>query len=198
MIKLSIADTKKKPLWDFIVDYANSDKNGQYTILRNIRKSIVLFVCGVDVYRNIENNDNLDIWKWEEYGIQESQLFVKIENCYTTKGEDIALNEIRNVNLDHYMKAIGVLDDERSKFWFQHYENTIEALFLKNQKEKLKELKQSYLCEYLWKNFCSYVALKYVDLGKGVYHFTMSDKLSLMNKNTNENGIKFGEVDSRF
>lgn len=85
LIKLSIADTKKKPLWDFIVDYANSDKNGQYTILRNIRKSIVLFVCGVDVYRNIENNDNLDIWKWEEYGIQESQLFVKIENCYTTK-----------------------------------------------------------------------------------------------------------------
>lgn len=198
LIKLSIADTKKKPLWDFIVDYANSDKNGQYTILRNIRKSIVLFVCGVDVYRNIENNDNLDIWKWEEYGIQESQLFVKIENCYTTKGEDIALNEIRNVNLDHYMKAIGVLDDERSKFWFQHYENTIEALFSKKSKRKIERIKTAYLCEYLWKNFCSYVALKYVDLGKGVYHFTMSDKLSLMNKNTNENGIKFGEVDSRF
>lgn len=198
LLKLSIADTKKKPVWDFMIEYSNSDKKKQDTMLRNIRKSIVLFVCGVENYKNIENDNKLDICSWDGYDINENQQFVCVNTNNSNDDYFISSTELRRANLDHYMKAVAKLNDDRNKFWFQHFESVIETFFSKKAKRNIERIKSAYLCEYLWRDFCSYVALKYVDLGKGVYHFTMADKLALINRNKYEKSIIFGEIESRY
>ena len=44
----------------------------------------------------------------------------------------------------------------------------------------------------------SYLAAKYIDLGKGVYHFTMKDKLDMLNKNEAVTDLRFGIVSEKY
>lgn len=198
LLKLSVAASKKKPLWDFMVEYANADNSVQDEMLRNIKRLIVLFVCRIDNYDQISSENNLDIWSWKGYGIQQNQLFISIQDDLLEKYEYILPNQLRKANMEHYIKAVEKLGDDTSKFWFQHFENTIENLFSKKSKRTIDRTKSSYLCEYLWKDFFAYIATKFTEFGKGVYHFTIVDKLEDVKNEKIDNAIEFGVVSSRY
>ena len=198
LLQLSVADSRKKPVWDFVVEYANADSGRQQEMLLTIRKWIVLFVCGSDVYQQIAQRQDLDLWSFEEYGIPEEQLFVSLENCCSDKSEEIPPEEIRRQNMEHYREAVKTVDSEDSRFWFQHFENAVETLFSQKRKRKVDRAQSVSLCEYLWKDFFSYAATKYIDLGKGVYHFAMADKLGSVQKNVSTTPVDFGVVSARY
>ncbi len=198
LLQLSVADSRKKPVWDFAVEYANADPEGQQEMLRTIRKWIVLFVCGSDVYQQIAQKSDLNLWSFEGYGIPADQLFVSLENCCSDKSEEIPPEEIRRQNMEHYREAVKTVDSAGSRFWFQHFENAVETLFSQKRKRKVDRAQSVSLCEYLWKDFFSYAATKYIDLGKGVYHFAMADKLESVQKNESTTPVDFGVVSAGY
>lgn len=196
-VQLSAASSKKKkPLADFLTSYACADKERQKQMLLHVRKLIVLFACGEAAYHKIKDKE-LDVWNWENYEIPEEQLFiangVELLGSKEKKEQDALKTEIRNAIIAHYKEAVNVVDGESDRFWIQHFENAVETLFKKGRKRTRERMKVSYLCEYLWKEWFPYVASKYVDLGKGVYHFAMPQLSAKKGKE-----IEFGVVDSRY
>lgn len=205
LLQLSVANTKKKALWDFVVGYANANKEEQDKMLRDIRKLIVLYVCGPSTWEKIKDNSDLDIWSFEKYEIPDTYFVSKdkwkkeiANEDGTTEAPREIFNEetLRRSNLDHYKKAEALFaKDDCVKFWLQHFENVIENLFSKKSKRTEDRIKSIYLCDYLWKDFFSYIATKYIDLGKGVYHFTVKDQLE---KVAMGEEVSFGIVNDQF
>lgn len=205
LLKLAVADnTKNDELWDFLIRYAEGDSREQKVILCDIKYLIALFVCGSRISNKKISTDEVWKQKWSDYGVSSSDKFepipkdeeehrdslensVSISNQIETKNyqsfddkRDISYTEafIRKANMDHYRDAVKVCTDKdkQSIYWLRHFESTIEKLFSKASKRKEERIKAEYLCEYLWKDFFSFVAGKYIDLGKGVYHFAMPEQ----------------------
>ena len=196
ILVLSIADTKKKPLWDFVINLANAENNDE--ILGDIRRKIVLYTCGSEICNSISAEIYQNNWDWEKIGIDKDKKFINNDETVNESSLNIDLDIIRKANIEHYRAAVNEYGDEQNKFWFKHFENVIETLFSKKSKRTNERIMCLYLCEYLWKDFCSYIATKYIELGKGVYHFTMQDKLISVRKGDTSTAQKFGIVDSKF
>lgn len=203
-LKLGIANSEKKQfLWEFLLTYAEGTKQEQSKILYEIQKLIVLYICGSDAYKEIKDDVPENIWQnpaWKN--ITDEQKFLNLESCekQEKKHDDgttyvqyiISAKDIRNANMDHFHKALGCRKDERN--WFGYFSHVLETLFNKDNKRKPERLDCQYLCKYIYNTFCSYIACKYIDLGKGVYHFTMGD----LDKNLKNEETSFGKLDAKF
>lgn len=195
LLKLSIADTKKKPLWEYLIKYADSSR--QRELMYDIRKKIILYVAGIEEYENIKEDFGLSKVSRSKYNISDNKMFFDINSCTDKRKQNLEI-KIREANIEHYRNASSKLCDDESIFWFQHFEGVIETLFSKKSKISEERLGCAYICDYLWKDFLSYLAAKYIDLGKGVYHFTMKDKLDMLNKNEAVTDLRFGIVSEKY
>lgn len=188
----SAASDKKKYVSEYLIRYACASPDEQDKMRLCIRKWIVLYVCGQDVYDRIKDR-SLDVWKWDGYEIPQEQMFLQehIELLASNNKADINQIEvdIRNANITHYRNAIAMVKDEEGQYWFKHFEDAIEKLFASKSKRKPEYMQCQYLCEYLWKDWFPYVASKYVDIGKGVYHFAMPDLFGLKGNKEVEIGV---------
>ena len=203
-------DSPKKILWDFLVEYAEGTKQEQMDKLFEIQKLIVLYIYGQEMYKDnkIDDFKSKDIWKnpaWS--GIKDKQQFLEIESCEKQEKKQrngtisvqyiISSKDIRNANMDHFRKALRCRED--AKNWFGYFSHVLETLFNKDNKRKPERLDCQYLCKYIYNTFCSYIACKYIDLGKGVYHFTMGDlDKASANNNGKQISLSFGNLDKKF
>lgn len=198
---------KNEPLFDFMKEYASLEKEQRDEKLVDVMKLIVLFVCGEDNYNQIKD-EKLQAFSFDNYHIDDSQLFLSNTELFDKKesinklpskdkkfhkNELVAIDEairvqIRKELIDHYKKATSVLSDEQSKYWIAHFESALETLFKKSAKQTKDRFNCRYLCDYLWKDFFPYIASKYVDLGKGVYHFATPN----LNKLSGDKEVEFG------
>ena len=112
-MKLSIADTKKKPLWEYLIKYADSSR--QRELMYDIRKKIVLYVAGIEEYENIKEDSGLSKVSWSKYNISDNKMFFDINSCTDKRKQNLEI-KIREANIEHYRNASSKLCDDESIF----------------------------------------------------------------------------------
>lgn len=210
---------RKKYIADFIKDFAGcSNEDEQNQMIFNIRRLIVLYVYGPLQYDKIsmsnpwgkmpdfDGKNNLFGYTIQK-DIEEKTVYEEVitENLFNNDDKNKSNRtrhldfdkKIRDVLISHYKTAEEkilndptITDKNASLFWIQHFEENVEK-FVKIRKKRQKD---NYMCEricnMLWEEWFSYIAMKYIDLGKAVYYFATPD---LYNTSPNE-PIKIGPV----
>ena len=62
-----------------------------------------------------------------------------------------------------------------NQYWIHHMENAVERILKKCNVGTLFKLKIGYLSEKVWKDILNLLSIKYIALGKAVYHFALDD-----------------------
>ena len=179
----SFTNAKKKYISDFIHDYAMCDEDGKRILLSRQRSLLLLYVCGPDKH-NFTANDDLMTESWGGYLPEDNEEFVdmirdsmKDEDRYDSKKYRYYYDEMR---MEHYGKAIRVegLSDNDKK-WIGYFNDEVGKLFKKrNENNENIIVGSKYIIKLLWKNWISYISMKYIDIGKAVYHFAMPETYS--------------------
>ena len=118
---------------------------------------------------------------------------------------------MRNAFREHYTECLAVLSDKygvdpnkkdfwnpemkRDMYWVTWFEECIERILRlskANSRLRTYKLENDYLYRKCWKEFMSFVAQKYISIGKAVYHFALPDEY-----NTGETYV-LGEVAERY
>lgn len=84
-------------------------------------------------------------------------------------------------------------DEQVNYFWVHHIENAVERILKPVNIRNIFKLKIGYLSEKVWKDMLNYISIKYIALGKAVYHYAMEDLRS-----DPEESHTLGKVDQNF
>lgn len=204
---------KKAYIFEFMKKYA-SDEKGQDELLKHMRYLMLLYFYGKDTADDALNDDRFGAWN---YGItlneykeilfsgEAADIRAELDNVPTNmKGkirnlEDQLVNTIQKAVVAHYKNAIDgdELSDDDKK-WVGFISDRVESKLLKICKSKGRDngykLTCKYLCEDLWDEWISFMAMKFVDMGKAVYHFAMEDRDAVTTGKT----VSFGRVNSNY
>lgn len=180
--------TEKEIFNLFLFDYATIDENVRKDYRVRLRRLLVLFFYGKDQVPT----DYFD--EWEDHASRRSreENFIQIptfktdDDLFTHKSVFKKFTEdIRKENIRRYRDAITDIkadsadlyfkDSEINSFWIHHIENSVERILKHLRKETLFKLRLGYLSEKVWKDMINYLSIKYIAIGKAVYHFTMKE-----------------------
>lgn len=155
--------------------------------------------------------DEFNVWKKHEDGKNKKGIFVKIPDIFikaadentiidaiTRKDEEEKLYKaIRRRNIECYRFAIAATKENTeyffenpniNKFWIHHIENTVERLLAKRLVKNLFKLDICYLSEKVWKDALNLISVKYISIGKAVFHFGLKDIF------VNDKNIDLGKI----
>lgn len=188
----SIQNEKKKFISDFIHCYASCEKDGQNHLLEHQRRLILLYVCGAEKYKLAENV-NLMQKDWGGLLPEDKEnISDEIYASICDEGTNHTLKSFDTMRMERYGKAIraeGI--SENDKRWIGYYNEEVGKLFKKrNNRTKSEKIGSKYLVTFLWKRWTSFIAGKYIDLGKAVYHFVMPQDTNI-NKDSE---VSFGTI----
>lgn len=160
---------------------------------------------------NIE--PNYDVWAAHEAGKTNNKTFAEYPEILSqgdnsSSGERKTLDSveareargrlkenIRKKNIECYRNSLDIIeknkelfftDDELNHYWIHHIENAVERILSTtgNGKRLTREkLLIGYLSEKVWKDCLNTMSIKYIAVGKAVYHFALDD-LADTNKDT--------------
>lgn len=199
---------QKKCLFEFIKDFANGNKDVKIAKLRHIKALILLYVCGAAAYEDARISKG-NVWTWDtllpesnenfsDTAYEKAQEIIALEALKENKKAEIQqlTKEIKSILENKiavaYREAINIVGDNNlDKYWLKYFQELVEKLLKKNSTLAVR-LGKAYLCKELFREWLSYVAMKYVDMGKAVYHFAMPDLYNLP-----DNAV-MGEVQPRF
>lgn len=152
---------------------------------------------------NIE--PNYDVWAAHEAGKTNNKTFAEYPEILSqgdnsSSGERKTLDSveakeargelrenIRKRNIECYRKSLAIIkenkelfftDDELNHYWIHHIENAVERILSTtgNGKKLIREkLQIGYLSEKVWKDCLNTMSIKYIAVGKAVYHFALDD-----------------------
>lgn len=166
-----------------------------------IKALILLFVCGDEYgsqrYDDLKNI-SLKMWDWGKFlpdesinispnlfdlCIERDQLSVSKDKEDQRKAKKCRIN-IKNTITDicskNFQSAVSYLqkdnditDDDRlaSYVWLQYFQKNLNNCLDARNEVTTDKLGSAYLCRRIYKEWTSYVAMKFIDLGKAVYHF---------------------------
>lgn len=203
VLKLSNAEHEKKGhIFNFLREYASDAEEEKKQKLIHIRKLILLFFCGEECFRNTKVKEwSFGCFEYEDkpsYFSDEAIELIK-EIAQTTRAnpaERRKLSEelkdiIRKKIAYCYRAAIKVNGiTESDQYWLQYFERIAEKETRVKNTLNPRKLSIAYLCKTAWKEWISFIAMKYVDMGKAVYHFAMPELSSV----SGQKQIKIGEV----
>lgn len=186
-------------------------------MILNIRRLIVLYVYGPLQYDKIKmdnpwgkipdfDDKNLIFGHTIQKDKEGKPFYEKVITEYVNsednkkKGNTWHLDfdkKIRSVLISHYKAAeekilndITITDKDASIFWIQHFEENVERFVKIRKKRTVNYYMCERICNMLWEEWFSYIAMKYIDLGKAVYYFA-TPNLYNINPDT---PIKIGPV----
>ncbi len=183
----SAGNNKKQYIFDFLKKYAEADESGRKQMLIHIRQLIILYYCGTERYEDTHSGGILE-WSFGSFKEdvstnfsdtvmelinEKAQISKKEKGQYRSLSDQIK-NELKQTITRKYREAVALLDLEpEDVFWLQHFEKCAEKLLTSKADISPQKLSTAYLCEQTWKEWIAYIAMKYVDMGKAVYHFAM-------------------------
>lgn len=139
-----------------------------------------------------------DKQKPEEKRVSSSQK-AEIVKSIKSRSEEIRLHEeslrydIERAMSDHFHEAanylvanikksiLGAISSTKASesadiYWLDYIDMTVEKLLIdNNKKHKTYRFERGYLCKHIYKEWTQYMASKFTDLGKAVYHFAIPD-----------------------
>lgn len=207
LLALSNADhEQKKYIFLFLQKFAAADgEEEREKILKRMKRLILLYYRGKEKC-DASLEAEIPAWSWGVFeadpaGNFDDRSYELInENCFlkerqaNIKREDpkeagriskeIRQNQeeiktrLKTKVMECYREAkrtegISPEDD----FWLRHIEKTAEKILLGKGKPDSVKLSTAYLCEHTYREWLSFIAMKYIDMGKGVYHFTAPQDL---------------------
>ncbi len=160
------------------------------------------YVKGTEVSlpENINFSSELNVWERHEtakkvniYFVEIPEVLLKAEqnnNIINKVEKEHSLEQLRtdirrrNIACYHFANALAA--DERyhrfflenmamNQYWIHHMENAVERILKKCNVGTLFKLKIGYLSEKVWKDILNLLSIKYIALGKAVYHFALDD-----------------------
>lgn len=189
---LSGADhPKKKHIFKFLCDFAEYDnEQDREKLLVHFKRLVLLFYCGQDKYDEVVSvPESLTAWSWGVHKEEDSvnfdndvyTLINERQSCKQDKSklrklDDDIRQKLKNVIASHYRNAIKYLESlnikkEEDVFWLEYIEKSAEKILLSKKNINPIRLSVAYLCDHTYKEWISYICLKFIDMGKGVYHF---------------------------
>lgn len=109
----------------------------------------------------------------------------KEKKIYTGKIKSAVRKELRKCFRDaaEYLKVNNKAINSMDKYWLRFIDKKVEDYLIGHLAIESGEKRElGRLCEYVWKEWVAFLCGKYIDLGKGVYHFAMPDIRSLREK----------------
>ncbi|MBQ3782828.1 MAG: type VI-A CRISPR-associated RNA-guided ribonuclease Cas13a [Lachnospiraceae bacterium] len=152
----------------------------------------------------LKQNEN--VWKRHEDAKAIEERFVELPENFETaikkhlkmdKVEELtALNkikeDIRKKNMNGYRYSLCVIshapagvffeNEKINQFWVHHIEYAVERILNNFKAKDVFRLRLGYLTEKIWKDALNFISIKYIALGKAVYHFGMDDLNNKMKK----------------
>ena len=194
LISANADHRKKKYVFEFMRMYAAADEKEKRELTEHIQDLIGLYLCGKAGYENAENrfsdmteSHNCICGKIEEIfnGLEE------LENLSQQKKEKLKNTTVKVMALK-YRAAVNYLADEVGKtvlgeirekkvrscadlYWIEYIDSTVEKLLLKSRNKKRYRYEIGFLSKHIWKEWTQYISGKYIEMGKGVYHFAIPD-----------------------
>ena len=180
---------EKEGLNSFLFDYALIDEDARKEYRIKLRRLLILYFYG----RDQVPADSFDEWKDHAARRQFDRDFVNVnpidkdnkdknyEKLYFKELGDL----IRTENIRRYRDCISAVkgddtglyfeDFSVNKFWIHHMENAVERILAHLRKDTLFKLNLGYLSEKVWKDIINQLSIKYIAIGKSVYHFAMDE-----------------------
>lgn len=190
LLELSSASNRKKAyIFEFLKEYTNADRAGRDVLLSGFRQLMVLYYCGPEKYQEIKQRP-MPVWSFETGFIDEEMLFssqahelvllIKRTKNRTQRGKlTEQLNETLKIEImQRYRNSVSTLkedNDSKNARWLQFIERNAEKSLIGKEELNPDKLTVRWLCSNTWKTFVSFISMKYVDLGKAVYHFAVPE-----------------------
>lgn len=194
LISANADHRKKKYVFEFMRMYAAADEKEKRELTEHIQDLIGLYLCGKAGYENAENrfsdmieSHNCICGKIEEI-LNELE---EPENLSQQKKEKLKNTTVKVMALK-YRAAVNYLADEVGKtvlgeirekkvrscadlYWIEYIDSTVEKLLLKSRNKDEYRYEIGFLSKHIWKEWTQYISGKYIEMGKGVYHFAIPD-----------------------
>lgn len=172
------ASSKKSYLFKFLKEYADADSEEKKVIQKDINKIIYTFIVGeipddkscgaIGCSTQINNKPSfIQTNKDKILSLEDSKKYDKdaVNNIQ---------KEVRDQIVAHFSNAKKLLvDNETNKFWLNYFSLTLEKLLSDIKNIRKEKVTNEYLFKYLRKEYFSYIANKYIEMGKGLYHFSL-------------------------
>ncbi len=184
---------EKEGLRRFLILYANLDDSKRNEIRIKLRRLVNLYFYGMD---EVPRTERLDVWGEHSNRRKTVKKYVepviveKNGKFGPTKKLSVASTRerIREQNAKDYRRSMTTVNgDEKSlffsdtlinEFWIHHIESDIERITSNVDIDKQYKLELGYLSEKVWKGIINYICIKYIAIGKALYHFGMNDLVS--------------------
>ena len=190
---------KKHYIADFAIKFAEckTEKEEEELIL-HMRRLIVMFVFGPEEYDRLSMEDP---WKNIEFSQRNSRARFEEQNKYLFRRDSIPHRDfnkkIKEVIKLHYRAAKESIEKkdtplelEANIFWLGYFSSVVERFAKVRGKRKEENYSCVRMCDTIWKEWVSFMAMKYVDIGKAVYYFATPNLYNLSAKEP----IKIGPV----
>lgn len=198
-MRLSNAEHKRKQyIFQFLKDFASEGEEGKQKLFLYFKSLVVLFYYGSERYEKLKETEISD-WDFKLqdmdgddcYSWDVMEKFNEKMQC-ADKLEEKKINQQIKELLKHclhesYNNGRKYLEDrylnkerknkeayEKGTYWLSYIEEKAEQLLI-DKKKAGKHISKRYLCKYTWTEWISFICMKYVDMGKAVYHFAMPD-----------------------
>lgn len=204
ILKLANSKNKNKEFeFEFLTEYASSTKEKQNEMLLHIQNIIIYYVYGTD-----NKKDRTEIWEIYSLANDKTNIFDEnaenlIKELRNLNGSDnkdarkalkekikIRLHEVISIEKFNETKKFFKATPNSSDFgWIRFVENSLENILINKRMATEYKLNCGYLVTKVWKKFMSFIAIKYMALGKAVYHFAMPKDLNNLPKD-----VVIGEI----
>lgn len=187
----SIRNPKKSYISNFIHEYVAKTPEEQREMLSHQRRLLLLYVCGKEKYYATEGCGLMD----SEWGgvLPDDAQDISEELCTNIQSEDYKDNveDYNQLRWGRYFEAVQTEElSEDDKKWIGYYSDELGKLYDKrdNRQNPIK-LGSKYILKYLWRRWTSFIAGKFVDIGKAVYYFAMPEDKRLSQEKENVFGV---------
>lgn len=177
-------EREKEAFNRFLLEYSDLDAEKRLLFLQKLRRILDLYFYGVDSIIS----GPFDVWNDHNEHKQDKTRFIK--EAVDDKASRYIKKALRNENMLRYRQCLKETeqraelffdDKDINAFWIHHIENSVERIYtsmrLPEEKKEAYQLTQGYLGEKVWKELLNYLSIKYIALGKAIYHFALPDDL---------------------
>lgn len=187
----SCYSSSNKTLWNFLNKYALSNGVDRFFQLNEIKKIIIMVVYGENAFIEYTENRKKFTMTFEECVNVENENFVGEAGYLNITANNVGVYKkmiIDKIKKNYKLSEITFNQEQEKMFWVRYFNRKIYNRFSKNEYITNDRLKKIGIARHIWNEWISYVAVKYVSLGKAVYHFSMPNVIN--EKDLKE--IKFG------
>ncbi|MCR5032593.1 MAG: type VI-A CRISPR-associated RNA-guided ribonuclease Cas13a [Lachnospiraceae bacterium] len=209
VLRLQIAggEDKNRDLFAWMCDYAAGDEGKKQELIRSFRGMLILYFLGNERYEKALHTESFTAFSFGEALGEEEKLDAELfdslleeiakmqgekdDNIHVKKHLDQEqLDRLRHHLETCHKEAVAAKDLTAAEhLWIQYIGNKAMKL-LTGGKIQPARLYIRKLSGEIFREWTSYMSIKFIDLGKAVYHFAMPDDLEDMSLE----GASFGDL----